>query len=389
MKMLSPLSLGLHLYSSAAASPTAPVGDARASSTGAARRPAPVNTRLLIGDTVIFSVTAIAGSVMARDSATSASVALSQTSTWAMTLMVPFLILALHQCGHYRQRQRAGVEALQLLAVIGVVVVVANILARVIGHPLPLAAQLIYAALFPALLLQRHLTGLAVHRIAVSPTGMRDDTVRGLARSSAISPGLVGKRILDTTVAVLALAFLSPLLLAVAILVKTDRGPALFGHTRLGQGGRRFRCLKFRTMGVDAEDRLQALLANDPAAAAEWAATQKLAHDPRVTGIGAVLRKTSLDELPQLLNVLHGEMSLVGPRPIVEAEVVRYGDNIDCYYAVRPGVTGLWQVSGRSETSYADRVELDTRYVRNWSLGQDLSILLKTVPAVLARRGAV
>jgi undecaprenyl-phosphate galactose phosphotransferase len=142
-------------------------------------------------------------------------------------------------------------------------------------------------------------------------------------------------------------------------------------------------------MVIDAELRLQQLLATDPAAAAEWAATQKLTADPRVTGIGTVLRRTSLDELPQLLNVLRGQMSLVGPRPIVAAEVSRYGDNIASYYAVRPGVTGLWQVSGRSETSYARRVQLDTTYVRNWSFWQDLAILLRTIPAVLARRGAV
>ena len=210
-------------------------------------------------------------------------------------------------------------------------------------------------------------------------------------RLQATAPGLglVAKRTLDLIVAILALICVSPLLLAIAILVKLDGGPALYGHMRIGQGGRRFRCLKFRTMVIDADRRLQDLLATDPAAAAEWAATQKLTADPRVTGIGAVLRCTSIDELPQLLNVLRGEMSLVGPRPIVDAEVPRYADDIAFYYAVRPGVTGLWQISGRSETTYARRVQLDTAYVRNWSFWQDLAILAKTVPAVLARRGAV
>ena len=170
---------------------------------------------------------------------------------------------------------------------------------------------------------------------------------------AAIS-GRLAKRTLDLVVAVLARVGLSPLLLAIAILVRHDGGPALFGHSRIGQGGQRFRCLKFRTMVI-----------------------------------GAVLRKTSLDELPQLLNVLRGEMSLVGPRPIVAAEVPRYGDDIAAYYAVPPGVTGLWQVSGRSDTTYAHRVQLDVSYVRNWSFWRDLKILLKTVPAVLARRGAV
>jgi Undecaprenyl-phosphate galactose phosphotransferase WbaP len=193
----------------------------------------------------------------------------------------------------------------------------------------------------------------------------------------------------DFAVAILALLLLSPLLFAIAAYVKADGGPTFYAQTRVGRGGRPFRCLKFRTMMVGAEDRLLDLLAADPAAAAEWEATQKLTADPRVTGIGGLLRKTSLDELPQLLNVLKGEMSLVGPRPIVEAEQERYADDIASYRAVRPGVTGLWQVSGRSEISYARRVQLDVWYVNHWSLLQDFSILLRTIPAVLSRRGAV
>jgi undecaprenyl-phosphate galactose phosphotransferase len=194
---------------------------------------------------------------------------------------------------------------------------------------------------------------------------------------------------LDFVVAGVVLVFLSPLLLAIAAYVKIDGGPALYGQTRIGRGGRHFRCWKFRTMVVDAEQQLKYLLASDAAAAAEWAATQKLTSDPRVTGVGSLLRRTSLDELPQLLNVLHGDMSLVGPRPIVDAEAVRYADDIATYCTVRPGVTGLWQVSGRSETTYARRVQLDVSYVNNWSLLRDLSILLRTIPAVLLRRGAV
>jgi lipopolysaccharide/colanic/teichoic acid biosynthesis glycosyltransferase len=133
---------------------------------------------------------------------------------------------------------------------------------------------------------------------------------------------------------------------------------------------------------------LQRLLSADPAAAAEWAATQKLRNDPRITPIGHILRKTSLDELPQLINVLRGEMSLVGPRPIVDNEVPRYGDHISYYMEARPGMTGLWQVSGRSETTYEERVRLDIRYVREWSIWQDIAILLKTVLVVIQRRGA-
>jgi undecaprenyl-phosphate galactose phosphotransferase len=204
-----------------------------------------------------------------------------------------------------------------------------------------------------------------------------------------LSPGHAIKVGLDFIIAVVALLLLSPLLLAIAIYVRSDGGPALYAQTRIGRGGRQFRCLKFRTMVIGAEQKLQEILASDRAAAAEWAATQKLTADPRVNPIGALLRKTSLDELPQLLNVLRGEMSLVGPRPIVAAEMPRYGNDIVFYRAVRPGMTGLWQVSGRSDTSYARRIQLDVDYVRHWSLLKDLAILVWTIPAVLAHRGAV
>jgi len=141
-------------------------------------------------------------------------------------------------------------------------------------------------------------------------------------------------------------------------------------------------------MVVDADLRLRILLDTDKRAAAEWSADQKLSNDPRITKIGRFLRQSSLDELPQLFNVLRGEMSLVGPRPIVPSEVIRYDDDIEYYYAAKPGLTGLWQVSGRNETGYARRVKLDVWYVRNWSLWHDLAILCKTVPAVFLRRGA-
>jgi undecaprenyl-phosphate galactose phosphotransferase len=228
--------------------------------------------------------------------------------------------------------------------------------------------------------------------IDISASGLLRTGVGGGSRLGIEAAPRLARAIklgVDILVAVLALLFLSPLLLAIAVFVKADGGPVFYAQTRVGRDGRHFRCWKFRTMAVGAEQRLQQLLAADPAAAEEWARTQKLTADPRVTGIGAVLRRTSLDELPQLLNVLHGDMSLVGPRPIVDAEVERYAEAIASYCAVRPGLTGLWQVSGRSETSYARRVQLDIRYVKTWSLLQDLSILLRTIPAVLLRRGAV
>ena len=197
------------------------------------------------------------------------------------------------------------------------------------------------------------------------------------------------KRGLDIAVAATALLLLLPLLLLIAALVYAgDRKAPIFRHMRLGRDGRRFGCLKFRSMVVDGEAVLAAYLRANPQARAEWEASHKLSDDPRVTAIGQVLRKTSLDELPQLWNVLRGEMSLVGPRPIVPAEVARYGRAFATCFAVPPGVTGLWQVSGRSDTSYAERVALDLDYASRWSLRRDLAILLRTVPAVLAQRGS-
>jgi exopolysaccharide production protein ExoY len=197
------------------------------------------------------------------------------------------------------------------------------------------------------------------------------------------------KRALDIAIASFALVVLSPLFLFVAILLRlTDPGPVFFGHKRVGLGGRSFRCLKFRTMCTDADAVLQRLLATDPEAAAEWQATRKLLNDPRISRVGRVLREYSVDELPQLINVIRGEMSLVGPRPVVTAELIRYGNAAVHYLSARPGITGLWQVSGRSDTTYAARVALDARYVAEWSLRGDAIILLRTVPAVIGARGS-
>ena len=199
----------------------------------------------------------------------------------------------------------------------------------------------------------------------------------------------IAKRPLDIVGAGLGLVVLAPFFLIVAMMVRADGGPAFFAHQRVGRGGKLFGCLKFRSMVIDSQARLEDLLANDPAARAEWDATRKLKNDPRITRIGRFLRSTSLDELPQLINVLRGEMSLVGPRPVQEAEIDRYyGASAAHYMAVRPGITGLWQVSGRSETSYESRVALDVAYVSRPSLLADIAILLRTPVAVLSRRGA-
>ncbi len=199
---------------------------------------------------------------------------------------------------------------------------------------------------------------------------------------------MFAKRTLDVMVSGSALIMLSPVMLVLAGLVKLDGGAAFFGHKRLGRNGKIFPCLKFRSMVMGGDVILKKHLAENPEAAAEWKATQKLQNDPRVTKLGKFLRASSLDELPQLINVLRGDMSLVGPRPIVKDEIAHYNHNIDYYYRVRPGVTGLWQVSGRNDVSYEQRVQMDSWYVRNWSLWHDIAIILKTVPAVFKRSGA-
>ncbi|MES2983750.1 MAG: undecaprenyl-phosphate galactose phosphotransferase WbaP [Pseudomonadota bacterium] len=200
-------------------------------------------------------------------------------------------------------------------------------------------------------------------------------------------PRLV-KRLFDITVSGTLLLLISPLMLALAVLTKRDGGPVFFGHARIGKKGAVFQCLKFRSMVHNAQAILAQHLAENPTARAEWEADHKLKNDPRITGFGAFLRRSSLDELPQLFNVLKGEMSLVGPRPIVAGEVAKYAHDIAHYYRVSPGITGLWQVSGRNDVTYDQRVQMDSWYVRNWSLWHDVAIMCKTVPALLKRRGA-
>jgi len=198
------------------------------------------------------------------------------------------------------------------------------------------------------------------------------------------------KRTIDYLGAIIFLIILAIPMLIIALLIKLEsKGPIIFSQERVGKGGKKFRCYKFRTMYEDAEERLKRLLAEDESARKEWETYYKLKNDPRVTKIGKFLRKTSLDELPQLFNVLKGEMSLVGPRPVTEEELKIYYKNYARYYLnVLPGITGLWQVSGRSEITYEMRVFLDVWYVRNWSLWLDIVILLKTIKAVLKSEGA-
>jgi Undecaprenyl-phosphate galactose phosphotransferase WbaP len=196
------------------------------------------------------------------------------------------------------------------------------------------------------------------------------------------------KRLLDVLGALLLGVVFAPLILVIVLLMHRSGGSVIYRHRRVGRGGRAFYCLKFRTMIPDADQVLRELLESDPELQAEWVQDHKLRNDPRVTRLGRFLRRTSLDELPQLLNVLHGEMSLVGPRPVVREELLRYGRSVDIYLAAKPGITGLWQVTGRNNTDYRRRVVLDTYYVRNQNLLLDLYILAKTTGVVLGGNGA-
>ncbi len=200
--------------------------------------------------------------------------------------------------------------------------------------------------------------------------------------------GRFSKRLFDVVSTALLIALLSPLLLVIAFLARRDGGPVVFGHRRIGAYGQTFKCWKFRTMVPNAEDVLRQLLASDPAAQAEWERDFKLRNDPRITPVGRFLRVTSLDELPQLFNVLAGDMSLVGPRPIVADEVKRYGAAFHDYARCRPGITGVWQISGRNDVGYRERVQLDQNYSRHWSFARDIAVLLKTPFAVFRRSGA-
>lgn len=197
------------------------------------------------------------------------------------------------------------------------------------------------------------------------------------------------KRVFDIILTIIGIVCISPLFAAIAIWIYKDSpGPIIFKHRRIGKHGREFSCYKFRSMCVDADVKLKELLVKDPEARKEWETEFKLKHDPRITKSGAFLRKTSLDELPQLFNVLKGEMSLVGPRPIIKDEVPKYGNYIGDFYMVRPGVTGMWQTSGRSDVSYDERVQMDSWYVRNWNVWFDIVLIWRTIGVVIGKKGA-
>lgn len=197
----------------------------------------------------------------------------------------------------------------------------------------------------------------------------------------------VVKRVVDLVLAFALLPVFLPIIVGLCIVVRRDGGRGFFGHTRVGKDGREFKCWKIRTMVVDSEERLKAILESDPEARDEWEKDRKLRNDPRVTKLGSFLRRSSLDELPQLFNVIKGEMSLVGPRPVPRSELALYGSRSDTYLAIRPGVTGLWQVSGRNEVTYDERISMDVQYLRDLSFTNDFKILVKTAGVVLKKTG--
>jgi undecaprenyl-phosphate galactose phosphotransferase len=233
------------------------------------------------------------------------------------------------------------------------------------------------------------LRGLPLHGMTVNHFFAHDVMVLGMRNNLAQRGSQMLKRAFDVFCSGLLLAMTSPLFLWVAIQVRLGGGGGVFfGHMRIGQNGVPFPCYKFRTMAVNADVLLKELLANDPSAREEWERDFKLKNDPRVTKIGRFLRKTSLDELPQLWNVLKGQMSLVGPRPVIHAELERYGNQVGYYLEARPGITGLWQTSGRNDVSYETRVYLDAWYVKNWSMFTDLVILIRTFKVLIVKEGA-
>lgn len=196
-----------------------------------------------------------------------------------------------------------------------------------------------------------------------------------------------GKRLFDIVVATLMLILLSPVILLLALSIGLDGGWPFFGHTRIGRSGTFFKCYKLRTMVMGAETRLSMILATDPDAAAEWARVRKLSNDPRITRLGSLLRATSIDELPQLWNVIKGDMSLVGPRPVTFGELEYYGEQAGDYLSMRPGLTGPWQVGFRNEVSFATRAQVDTDYSRSYCFLNDMGIALRTVGVVCRRTG--
>ena len=200
---------------------------------------------------------------------------------------------------------------------------------------------------------------------------------------------LFAKRVIDLSLIVLSFPIVLPVCAVVSLIIKlTSPGPVFYGHVRVGKNGKSIKCWKFRSMCRDADKKLDEILAHNPEMQKQWERDRKLVDDPRVTAVGKFIRKTSIDELPQFLNILTGEMSFIGPRPVTQGELIKYGEQADYILSVTPGLSGMWQTSGRSDTEYEERITLDTYYIQNWSIWLDIWLIIKTVWVVFKRKGA-
>lgn len=282
----------------------------------------------------------------------------------------------------YTNDIKKTVEVIQKTKVKTVIISSANIkkMSNVVTDIQPFVKNIVFTP---------NLANIPIANMEINKLPIENVVLLNVKNNLALKRNKIIKYLFDMILTIVGTICISPLLVIIAIWIYKDSpGPVIFKHMRVGKDGKEFPCYKFRSMCVDAKEKLEELLQNDPEARAEWERDFKLKHDPRITKSGAFLRKTSLDELPQIFNVLKGEMSLVGPRPIIKEEIERYGNHIDDYLMVKPGIAGIWQCSGRNDVSYQERVQMDSWYVRNWSVWLDIMILWQTLKAVFAKKGA-
>lgn len=282
----------------------------------------------------------------------------------------------------YTNDIKKTVEVIQKTKVKTVIISSANIkkMSNVVTDIQPFVKNIVFTP---------NLANIPIANMEINKLPMENVVLLNVKNNLALKRNKIIKYLFDMILTIVGTICISPLLVIIAIWIYKDSpGPVIFKHMRVGKDGKEFPCYKFRSMCVDAKEKLEELLQNDPEARAEWERDFKLKHDPRITKSGAFLRKTSLDELPQIFNVLKGEMSLVGPRPIIKEEIERYGNHIDDYLMVKPGIAGIWQCSGRNDVSYQERVQMDSWYVRNWYVWLDIMILWQTLKAVFAKKGA-
>lgn len=283
---------------------------------------------------------------------------------------------------NYASDLKKTVEIIQKTKVKTVIISSSNIkkMSKVVTDIQPFVKNIVFTP---------NLSNIPIANMEINKLPIENVVLLNVKNNLALRRNKIIKYIFDMVLTIIGTICISPILICIAIWIYKDSpGPIIFKHMRVGKDGKIFPCYKFRSMCVDAKEKLEELLQNDPEARAEWERDFKLKHDPRITKSGAFLRRTSLDELPQIFNVLKGEMSLVGPRPIIKDEMERYGNRIDDYLMVKPGIAGIWQCSGRSDTTYQERVQMDSWYVRNWSVWLDIMILWKTIEAVVAKKGA-